>query len=485
MRSAKRVLRVGYSFVKREERRVRVSSFRRGYRASSLRMEQEKAVDPQSELGCSLFKEKVLQNAIKNGVLGDNKKMAFFWNFSYFEETANNVKSAFPDHWLHTMAMKANPLLRCVQEVYKHGIGFEAASQGELVQALKVAPPEHVVFDSPVKTIEELKYSLKHKIYLNLDNFQELERVDALLKTPEFAPYLSSSHIGLRINPQVGEGSIKEFSTAGQVSKFGIDIAQRSELLHHYKTKPYLSGIHVHVGSQGCSLSLNVRGIRSVLDLVKEINLDRSPDNHLSFIDIGGGFPVNFSSENISGSFQSEIIPPISSYSSMLKESCPELFDPSLKLKVFTEYGRYYNAKAGFFVSQVEYTKISGGRRIALIHAGLDLFVRTIYMPKTWVLRATVFDKNGKRKEGKRELHNIAGPCCIAGDVVAYDRELPEIEEGDWVMMHDTGGYYVNAYSYYNSRQRPDCWGVYEGKEGEFVEICKAHSVEDTLKFYQ
>ena len=445
-------------------------------------------VDPQSELACSKFKEQVLQSALKNEVLNSNeKRMAFFWNFSHYEKVAKTVKEAFPSFWVHTMAMKANPLLKCVEEIHKHGIGFEAASKGELVQALKVAPPDQVVFDSPVKTIEELEFSLKNNVYLNLDNLQELQRIDSMINSsnsaftgPNFTP-----RIGLRINPQVGEGSIKEFSTGGQVSKFGIDIEQESEIIEHYKTKLYLTGIHVHVGSQGCPLPLIIRGIRKIVDLVNKINKVRHSEHKIKFIDIGGGFPVNFSSENLHGSFNTEVIPPISEFSTLLKSTCPELYDPSQNYKVFTEYGRYFNAKSGFFVSQVEYTKISGGRRIALIHAGLDLFVRTVYMPKTWVLRVTVFDKNGNRKQGNRELHNIAGPCCIAGDVIAYDRELPEIEQGDWVMVHDTGGYYVNAYSYYNSRQRPDCWGVYEGKEADLVQICKAHSVEDTLSFYQ
>ena len=65
---------------------------------------------------------------------------------------------------------------------------------------------------------------------VNLDNFQELARVDEIVaklggyKSRAFA--CVGLNVGLRINPQVGVGSIKEFSTAGQVSKFGIPLAQ-------------------------------------------------------------------------------------------------------------------------------------------------------------------------------------------------------------------------------------------------------------------
>jgi len=41
-----------------------------------------------------------------------------------------------------------------------------------------------------------------------------------------------------------------------------------------------------------------------------------------------------------------------------------------------TEFGRAVVAKCGVIVTRVEYTKISGGRQIALAQAGADLFVR-------------------------------------------------------------------------------------------------------------
>lgn len=35
-------------------------------------------------------------------------------------------------------------------------------------------------------------------------------------------------------------------------------------------------------------------------------------------------------------------------------------------------------------------TQVSGGRHIALVHAGADLLVRTVWAPKSWALRVSV-----------------------------------------------------------------------------------------------
>lgn len=58
---------------------------------------------------------------------------------------------------------------------------------------------------------------------------------------------------------------------------------------------------------------------------------------------------------------------------------------PTLKFNhKHAEFGRRLNAKPGFIVSRVEYNKRSGGRNIAIVQAGADLFVRTVWMPTKW-----------------------------------------------------------------------------------------------------
>ena len=59
---------------------------------------------------------------------------------------------------------------------------------------------------------------------VNLDNDQELQIVDEMLRGKEEGGSSSSSKFGLRVNPVVGAGENAHTSTATRYSKFGVPI---------------------------------------------------------------------------------------------------------------------------------------------------------------------------------------------------------------------------------------------------------------------
>jgi len=438
-------------------------------------------IDPQSPEGCAAVKLQVLRAALDTHILQESERpIAMFYNLTRFRKCISRVQSLFPSHFLHTMAVKANPVLSMLKIANENGLGFEAASLGELSQCLKCCPDhQKIVFDSPVKTEAELRFSLSKGVYLNADNLQELDRISKMLDSEDFSKH--SLNVGLRINPQIGFGTIKEMSTSGLFSKFGVAISDYKDAIYEaYASNPWLNGIHLHTGSQGMPLDLILRGIRLIVDLVVEINRRRG-SQQIYFIDIGGGFPVNFDDEqdDVSASVS------LDSFVKALQSTAPELFTG--QFKVITEFGRFYNAKAGFIVSRVEYTKRSNGRAIALVHCGADLFVRTVWAPNKWAIRISVTDRNGLLKSGQREKQDIAGPCCHGGDIIAHERLLPLIEQNDFIICHDTGAYHYSAYSYYNSRQAPSIYGFEEpSSDGNisFILLKKGQTVDDTLQFF-
>lgn len=172
--------------------------------------------------------------------------------------------------------VKANGVKGVLEVANEGAQGCEAASIGELMMAQKVVDNTRIVYDSPVKTIEELQYCCYstdksgNRVYLiNVDNFAELENIAQLHKKLPI-----KTHVGIRFNPQVGAGSISHLSTGVATSKFGIDILDyREEIINAFITyKDFLCGLHVHTGSQGIPLELMVAGVKAIVDLADEMN---------------------------------------------------------------------------------------------------------------------------------------------------------------------------------------------------------------------
>ncbi|MEI6060056.1 MAG: diaminopimelate decarboxylase [Bacteroidota bacterium] len=407
-------------------------------------------------------------------LIGPYDTAMLFYDMEFLESKILGLQELFPPSTLHAVAMKANPLSKILLKINTLGAGIEVASLPELYLAEKAGfAPASIVFDSPCKTKEEITYALCAGVCLNADSFEELSRIDGILKTIK-----SSSLIGLRINPQVGSGKIESTSVADTISKFGIPIHNNREKIRAaYLEYAWLIGIHVHIGSQGCEVPLIVEGVRKVLDLANEVNgllKQEQGQTQISVFDIGGGLPVSYHPDVNAVSMEQ--------YKTMLKNSCKELFDGQYKL--ITEFGRYYHANAGWVASKVEYVKREPDCNIIMTHIGADLFLRKCYNPGDWHHEITLVDRHGKLKFGANtHKYMVAGPLCFAGDIIARDLELPEAEEGDFLLVHDAGAYTLGMWSRYNSRQIPIVIGYYSGKP-TFEILKERESPEDILHFW-
>ena len=415
--------------------------------------------------------QQILQAAIKAGYLGDEQALAAFVDISSLTKTISTLHQAFPEHFTHTFAAKANTMSSALVLVKEQGMGCEVASPGELEQAIRAGfEPEKIVYDEPAKTRTVLEKVLSRGISLNIDNFQEFERVQSLVRETR-----SRSRIGFRINPQVGSGRISAMSTATRTSKFGFaleDEGNRQAIIDCYTDNGWLTSLHTHVGSQGCSLELMTAGIRKLVDLAEEINAAIG-NQQIEVIDIGGGLPVNFDSD--------EVKPGFAEYAGALQQHVPELF--SGKYAVKTEFGRSIFAKNGFIASRIEYTKNSGGRQIAISHAGAQVATRTVFMPEAWKIRLSVYGPSGQVKTGGEVSQDIAGPLCFAGDMIGSERMLPLIEPGDYVVLHDTGAYYFSNPFYYNALAAPAVYGaeVFDDDIVNFTVWRRQQTVDDML----
>lgn len=414
-----------------------------------------------------------LRAALEGGMAGPDDTALVLYDLDRVRDRALEAVAAFPGTALHAVAVKANPLppvLSLLAATHPR-VGAEAASLPELRLALEAGfEPGRVQFDSPAKTAEELDFALGAGVRLNTDNFQELERVASWVE----AHGQPRGVVGLRVNPEVGAGRIASTSVAGAGSKFGAPLsACRADILDAFDRHPWLTGLHVHVGSQGCSLDQLCAGTRAVLDLAREIGARRP--GQVRVLDLGGGLPATYAAEDPK--------PSIADYAEALRRACPELWGGGLE--VCTEFGRAVHANAAFAASRVEYVKDHGGPPIAVIHLGADMFLRECYNPGDWRHEVLAADPSGRLRRGESAPHRVAGPLCFQGDFPARDANLPALESGDWLLVRDAGAYTLAMWSRYNSRQMPLVLGYERRADGLAFRVLRAReSVEDVLRFW-
>lgn len=417
-------------------------------------------------------KSKVLRKCLETGEWsGPSDTSLIFYDLDAIDHRLDEISRSFPASSLHTTAVKANPLARILSLMNDRKAGAEVASLPELHLALKCGfPPERIVFDSPCKTLEEIEFALEKGVYLNADSFDELERIDQVMKKKGRFP-----DAGLRVNPQVGAGSILSTSVAGQISKFGVPLHEEKEnLIRAYRQYPWLRGIHIHIGSQGYPAKLLIEGVSKMMDLFREINSAEGSPGKIRIVDIGGGLPVVYADQDAPES--------VSGYARILQQKFPILF--SREITLITEFGRYIHANAGWAVSRIEYIKKFSTGNILVNHLGADFMLRECYNPRDWYHRIDLLDSRGRLKTSNdREYYSIAGPLCFAGDFIARDVSLPKAQEGDYILIHDVGAYTLSMWSRYNSRQIPAVIG-YRGEGESFEWIRKGESPEEVTAFW-
>lgn len=411
--------------------------------------------------------------ALAKNLLHDRSPVCDLYDLDGLRGRFNEVQTALPN-WNHAVAIKTNPIAGVLMEAKNAGLGAEAASMGEMQHALNLGfDPSKIVYDSPVKTSYDLERAIKAGVHINLDNLQEISKVNELLSTSCKGVDVEG-RIGIRVNPEVGAGKIAMSSTAGRSSKFGLLMRGEFEeqVLSLFKNNPWLQGLHQHIGSQGILLDQLILGVERLVEFADKVN-KQAGNKQIKSIDVGGGIPTDYHSDSEKVRY--------SEYAELLKARVPNATEYNL----ISEFGRSLFTKYAFSISKVETVKDWGDRITALTHFGSNQFLREVYLPDVWFHRMSVLDQLGNPKDGDFMEQDIGGPLCFQGDYLAKGRELPKIADGDYLIMHDTGGYTYALYSRFNSIQAPAIYGYEKVKDGyRFIQFKEREELSETLKFW-
>jgi diaminopimelate decarboxylase len=346
------------------------------------------------------------------------------------------MKRALPTADLY-YAMKANSNLDVLSAIKKYGCGVDVVSLGEIHRALEAGfVPSDIVFSGVAKTEKEISQALDLSIHqFNIESIPELLRVARLAKENDLV-----APVALRLNPNIDIKTHPFIATGLHENKFGMELSllpQIEKVLKDNSASLSLVGISLHLGSQ----MLEFSGFRQALQLLVPIyqRLQLSYPNLRNF-DIGGGLGIYYQEMDL----QKE--------NSLLREYAEVVKDELGKInaRVQSEPGRWLVAHSGVLLTQIQYVKETTLKSFLVMDSGMNHLLRpALYDAYHSII--PLFHNSGR----PIKLYDVVGPICESSDFFAKDRKLPEIREGEFLIIADAGAYGFSMASQYNLQELP------------------------------
>jgi diaminopimelate decarboxylase len=142
---------------------------------------------------------------------------------------------------------------------------------------------------------------------------------------------------------------------------------------------------------------------------------------------------------------------------------------------IFTECGRLITGPHGVLVS----TTLNVMQKYRHF-VGVDACASDFFRPtRGRYHHITVVDPTGRKRDGDGVVTDVVGSLCTNNDKFAQQRDLPEIEEGDFVLVHDSGAHGHSRGMQYNARLRPK--ELLLRRDGSVELIRRQETTEDYL----
>lgn len=353
---------------------------------------------------------------------------------------------------------KANSNIELIKIVRSEGLRVDAMSPGEIyVNLLAGYKPDEILYISNNVNEDEFLYAIHAGVKISVDSVSQLRM---------FGKLNPGGKVAFRLNPGHGAGHHEKVVTAGQKTKFGIDmnnLSEVKEVLGEYNLK--LTGINQHIGSLFMDSEAYLNSARSMLSVAEQFD-------DLEFIDLGGGFGIPYKKQ----SYQPRLdLHELGLRLSEIIHSWVEDYGKQIEFKI--EPGRYIVAESSILLGKVNAIKTN----YDIKYIGTDLGFNVLIRPAMYDSHHDVEIYRGNRTPSiKEEMVRIVGNICETGDIIAKDRILPEIFENDILGVLDSGAYGYSMSSNYNNRLRPA--EVLIDANGENRLIRRRDNLEDIVR---
>lgn len=341
-------------------------------------------------------------------------KEAFSWNKGYKEY----------------FAVKATPNPFLIDILREFGCGCDCSSLTELMlsEAMGIKGDD-IMFSSNDTPAQEFVYADRIGAIINLDDFTHIEFLE---KTIGHIP----ETISCRFNPGGYFEIANDIMDNPGDAKYGFTREQLFEGFRILKKKGAKNfGIHAFLASNTVTNAYYPELARTLFELAVE--LEKETGAHIAFINLSGGIGVPYRPEQTAND--------IRVIGEGVKKAYEEVLVPAGmgNVAIYTELGRFMMAPYGHLVTQAIHEKHTYKEYIGVDACAVNLMRPAMYGSYHHI---TVL---GKENAPCDHTYDVVGSLCENNDKFAIDRSLPEIEKGDFLVIHDTGAHgFAMGYNY-------------------------------------
>lgn len=347
-------------------------------------------------------------------------------------ENARAVKEAFAWNpgFKEYFAVKATPNPFLIDILREYGCGCDCSSLTELMlsKAMGVTGSD-IMFSSNDTPAEEYAYAAKVGAIINLDDITHIDFVEKILgRLPET--------MSCRYNPggvfQMSNGIMDNPGDA----KYGFTTEQMFEGYRILKEKGVKHfGMHAFLASNTVTNEYYPMLAKQLFELA--VRLERETGADISFINLSGGVGIPYLPDQEPND--------IRKIGEEVRKVYEEVLIPAGMgdVAIYTEMGRFMMGPYGQLVTRAIHEKHTHKEYIGVDACAVNLMRPAMYGAYHHI---TVL---GKEEAPCDHKYDITGSLCENNDKFAVDRMLPEIEEGDYLVIHDTGAHgYAMGYNY-------------------------------------
>jgi diaminopimelate decarboxylase len=355
------------------------------------------------------------------------------YNEAGIRQTGQSFNAAFSrlKGFREYFAVKALPNPRILAIMRELGFGFDCSSIAELTLSRQAgARGEDIMFSSNNTSVDEFDAAdADGGCILNLDDASLIQNVPKMPET-----------ISFRYNPgprRTGNGIIGDPSE----SKYGV---AHEQIVYAYQAAraggARRFGLHTMLISNELSYAYMVETAAMLLEVVEWVSEELKID--FDFVNLGGGLGIPYRPEQEPLDIDAMADAIYDLFSNFKKRNG---FLP----RFYIESGRYITGPHGVLVTTAINQKDTYRKYI-----GVDACMSALMRPAIYGAYHHI-TVAGKHVEQHFEKVDVVGSLCENNDKFAIQRLLPEIHNGDRLLIHDTGAHGHAMGFNYNGRLRP------------------------------